>query len=236
MKIAALLATSQSVLLATSAFVPQLRPAPTGWRHGAPQMDFSFAVPSWFALPDAPPAEATELRDALVGGGELDRARIDELIDALAGRRVPFRQSLLGGGLWRASYTRGETPRWEKSRKALSFLENKAGQIYDVDGLRVVNYGEIVGQAAHFTAEGTFAAVSSPGNRCPKEFTVEIERGGLVLLGRPFLTTGISGPGYLRVLYIDEDIRIFESPNESPDRWEAAGLQVVQVRDGCWDA
>ena len=90
-----------------------------------------------------------------------------------------------------------------------------------------------------------------------------------MLFGNPLLTDAISGPGYLRVLYIvrrppygtaasrllichcgmhacsrahallssaqDEDIRIFLSPGDSPDRWEAAGLQVVQVRDGCFD-
>ena len=41
--------------------------------------------------------------------------------------------------------------------------------------------------------------------------------------------------GYLRVRYLDESIRIFESPRESPDRWEAAGLVVVQVRDALFD-
>lgn len=40
------------------------------------------------------------------------------------------------------------------------------------------------------------------GRNCPKDFDVAIERGGLVLFGQPFLISGISGPGYLRVLYI----------------------------------
>ena len=102
-----------------------------------------------------------------MGGEEkLDREAIDGLIDALAARRVPFRPELLGGGLWRASYTRGETPRWEKSQKALAFLKNKAGQEYDVDAKRVSNYGEIVGSACYFTAEGSFSAVDSAGELC----------------------------------------------------------------------
>lgn len=216
------------LVVATASLVPR-----------APSPRMAFTLPAWFdglTAATGRPAEAIELRDALISGDDLDRPRCDECIDSLAARKVPFRKELLGGGLWRASYTRGETPRWEKSRKALSFLDNKAGQIYDVDALRVSNYGEIASTAAYFTAEGTFSPVSSPGGSCPKDFEVAIERGGLVLFGRPFLTTGISGPGYLRVLYIDDDIRIFESPNESPDRWEAAGLQVVQVRDDCFDA
>ena len=37
--------------------------------------------------------------------------------------------------------------------------------------------------------------------------------------------------GALRVLYADEDIRIFTNRADSPDRWESEGLVVVQVRD-----
>ena len=55
--------------------------------------------------------------------------------------------------------------------------------------------------------------------------------GGFVLFGKEFVSAAISGPGFLRCLYIDEDVRIFESPKESPGRWEEQGLVVVQVRD-----
>ena len=37
--------------------------------------------------------------------------------------------------------------------------------------------------------------------------------------------------GALRVLYADDDIRIFTNRADSPDRWESEGLVVVQVRD-----
>jgi hypothetical protein len=67
--------------------------------------------------------------------------------------------------------------------------------------------------------------------RCPVDFDVAISQGGFVLGGTPFLSSAISGPGYLRCLYIDEGVRIFESPKDSPDRWEESGLVVVQVRD-----
>ena len=52
-----------------------------------------------------------------------------------------------------------------------------------------------------------------------------------MLLGKPFVSSAISGPGYLRVLYLDEELRVFESPTSSPDRWEEAGLRVVQIRE-----
>ena len=60
---------------------------------------------------------------------------------------------------------------------------------------------------------------------------MRIEQGGFVLLGKPFVSGAISGPGYLRVLYLDEDVRVFESPTDSPDKWEEAGLRVVQVNE-----
>lgn len=40
-----------------------------------------------------------------------------------------------------------------------------------------------------------------------------------------------TGPGQLRVRYVDDRVRIFESPADSPDSWEKAGLLVVQIRE-----
>ena len=63
------------------------------------------------------------------------------------------------------------------------------------------------------------------------DFDVSVTRGGFVIGGKEFMSGAISGPGYLRCLYIDNSIRIFESPSDSPQRWEQAGLIVVQVLD-----
>lgn len=41
----------------------------------------------------------------------------------------------------------------------------------------------------------------------------------------------LTGPGLLRVRYLDDRVRIFESPTDSPDSWEKAGLLVVQIRE-----
>jgi|EP00908_Phaeocystis_cordata_P009160 hypothetical protein len=195
-------------------------------------------------------ATATELRtlliDAVTAGSTPDASRADALIQELADARVPFRSELLGSSasesaivsspaaespLWRACYSSGRTPRWERNAKALGNLfENRAGQAYDARAQRVCNYGEVLGKSCYFTAEGSFSAVDDV-RRCPKDFDVAIERGGLVLLGKPFVSSAISGPGYLRVLYLDEELRVFESPTSSPDRWEEAGLRVVQIRE-----
>jgi hypothetical protein len=185
-----------------------------------------------------PPAAAAQLRDSLVAGVR-DMGTLTPLVDECVAARAPFKAELLGDGeLWRAvSIVRGETPRWERSARLLPFLSNRAGQAYTLAGAggsgTVVNYGEVLGRALYFKASGSFSrAPSSSGDgRCPQDFNVAIDNGGFVAGGREFVSDAISGPGFLRCLYIDGDIRIFESPTDSPDRWEEAGLVVVQVRD-----
>ena len=103
--------------------------------------------------------------------------------------------------------------------------------MYDADSLRVENYAELLGSLAYFTAEGRFEEADRAVSRCPKDFNVEVEQGGIVIRGKCFLSSAITGSGFLRVRYVDGDIRILESARDSPGRWEAAGLQVVQVRD-----
>ena len=109
----------------------------------------------------------------------------------------------------------------------------------------VANYGEVAGPSVYFTACGSFTERDASVARCPKDYDVAIEEGGFVLFGRPFLSSAIKGPGFLRVLYLDEDLRIFESPTDSPDTgrdvtgekgvWESAGLKVVQVREAAFE-
>lgn len=189
------------------------------------------------------PPEATRLRDALVAG-ERDGAELAPLVDACTASRAPFRPEVLGdGALWRAvSIVRGEVPRWERNARLLPFFSNRAGQAYTIDSSgrsTVVNYGEVLGRALYFKAEGTFKPAKAPAPplalpgslRCPVDFDVSIREGGFVLGGKPFVSSAISGLGFLRVQYLDDDIRIFESPKDSPDKWEEGGLVVVQVRD-----
>ena len=209
----------------------------------------ALATTAWlpqFQLPQLgvqKPAAAVELRDALVAG-QSDMSTLAPLADACADARVRFDAKLLAdGALWRAtSIVRGEVPRWERNARLLPFLANRAGQAYSLGGGgggggSVTNYGEVLGRGLYFKACGTFAPApkQTSSDRCPQDFTVAITEGGFVLGGAPFLSSAISGPGFLRILYVDEDIRIFESPKDSPDRWEEAGLVVVQVRDDLFD-
>ena len=204
------------------------------------------SFPGWpTKAPPKPPAAAATLLDALLAG-ESDGAVVQPLVDELCEAKVPFNAKLLGdGALWRAvSIVSGETPRWQRNAKLLPFLNNRAGQAYTIadagDGSSgsVVNYGEVFGRSFYFKAEGTFepaAAASAGSARCPIDFNVAVSSGGFVLGGKPFLSNAISGPGYLRCRYIDENLRIFESPKDSPDRWEEAGLVVVQVKDSLFE-
>ena len=199
-------------------------------------------LPSLFgSAPARPFAAAATLRDALVADTG-DEAELNALVDELMAARVPFRGGLLAdGALWRASFVRGTKPRWRKNAELLPFLNNRQGQAYAPfadggEGGTVLNYGEVLGRALFFKAVGSFTPVDARATRCPKDFDVSIERGGFVLgEAFPFLSEAISGPGYLRCRYIDEELRIFESPQASPDTgggpWEQAGLIVVQVRD-----
>ena len=135
---------------------------------------------------------------------------------------------------------------------------NIQGQQYRYrDGERgVVNYAEILGKSFHLRAYGTYekdgdndeeenatspfdnvlaflgGGVSSSSSsliQCPADFTVTVTKGSFFLF-RQRLDIPISGTGYLRVLYADENLRIFVSPKSTTDeRWEKAGLTVAQV-------
>jgi len=201
-------------------------------------LNLQFEVPSWLQ-PKSRPPEAIALRDQLVQG-DGDSGELQELVEACCAARVPFRAELLGDGeLWRATPVKGRIPRWQRNRNLIPTLRNRAGQAYQLAGASdgsVVNYGEVLGRALYFKAEGSFSkAPTSSGNRCPQDFDVKVTQGGFVLGGRAFVSGAISGPGFLRCLYLDEDVRIFESPTTSPDRWEEAGLIVVQVRDALFE-
>lgn len=203
-------------------------------------------VRCYFWLPWSTTETAKEMKEILLNakGEPLDadnRKLVEEKMLSLIAARVPCPAELLGSssspsdGLWRSVFIQGRTPRWEENARFFRpLVRNKVGQAYDASTGKVTNYGEILGSSVHFVAEGQFSA-KDDGSQCPKEFDVEIEQGGLVVLGLPLLSSAISGPGLVRVLYIDEDLRIFESPTESPDRWEEEGLRVIQVRDQLYD-
>jgi hypothetical protein len=164
----------------------------------------------------------------------LDEARLSEVVDSLAAAKVDFDPAMLGGGLWLSLYTRGPKPKWQRNAELLGFaLKNKAGQSYDADKRTVRNYGELLGGFVAFSADGVFQLPPAM-DRCPVDIGVSVESGGISVAGLA-INLGIKGPGLLRVEYVDDRVRIFTSPNTSPDDWEAAGLTVVQIRETALD-
>ena len=193
----------------------------------------AFANPP-LSAPRARPEAADELQRLVTAGwngARVDADRCSQLIDALASMGGPFDASDLGGGLWLALHSRGPVPKWQKNQELLKVfgVRNRAGQTYFPKDKRVENYGEVVGSAVTFGAEGTFALPAGP-LRAPCDLPVEIAAGGLTVFGKRF-ELPIAGPGLVRVLYHDSTMRIFESPLTSQDKWEESGLVVVQVRE-----
>ena len=161
----------------------------------------------------------------------VDDVRASSLVDSLASSKRSFDAASLGGGLWLSLYTRGPKPRWQSNGEFLGRfgVRNRAGQAYDPAAGAVRNYGELFGDLASFSAEGTFE-VPKNAKTLPVDVSVSISSGGLTVLGSRF-ELPISGPGLLRILYVDDRIRVFESPTDSPEKWEESGLVVVQVRE-----
>ena len=60
-----------------------------------------------------------------------------------------------------------------------------------------------------------------------------VDGGGITVLGAR-VPLPIKGKGFLRCLYVDKDMRVFESPvdEKTSEQWEERGLVVVQVRAG----
>ena len=176
-----------------------------------------------------------ELREWSTRETEDRRATIEELIDELVAARVPVPRRGLGSGLWVSAFTRGNEPRWQRNAKLLAPFaktKNLAGQQYFQSAereSRVINYGEIFGSSLFVTASGTFQKASgSQGLQCPQDFDVFIDSGALTILGNE-IPLPVKGTGLLRVLFANDECRIFVSPTDSPDRWEEAGLVVVQI-------
>ena len=106
--------------------------------------------------------------------------------------------------------------------------ETRSGKRQEDNSLLLGNVLEIFG--------GGKSASRKASNmiQCPADFTVTVTKGSFFVLGRRF-DIPIAGTGYLRVLYADENLRIFVSPKSTTDdRWEKAGLKVAQVNINCF--
>jgi hypothetical protein len=68
--------------------------------------------------------------------------------------------------------------------------------------------------------------------QCPADYTVDAYKVGISILGKRVASFGISGRGFMRVLYADPQMRIFTAPQDTTDDsiGEKAGLTVLQIR------
>ena len=69
----------------------------------------------------------------------------------------------------------------------------------------------------------------------PYDYTAQVTGASIVLFQKFSLDLTIEGTGIVRVLYADENLRVFLSPKDTNvtkggGDWESAGLVVVQVR------
>lgn len=90
--------------------------------------------------------------------------------------------------------------------------------------------------------ESVFESLFSSSNKSnsqykptPYDYTAEVTGASIVLFQKFSLDLTIEGTGIVRVLYADENLRVFLSPKNTNvtkggGDWESAGLVVVQVR------
>ncbi|EKX38422.1 hypothetical protein GUITHDRAFT_115394 [Guillardia theta CCMP2712] len=162
---------------------------------------------------------------AAQGDGARD---IDSLIAQLVRSGSSWDAELLSSGPWLALYTQGKPPRWQRQAQWLPWARNVASQDYDVGGGRVRNRGEIWGSRVFVTVEGELQELQPERTFTPKMFQAGIQSGTLHVLGLE-IPLPIRGRGFAKLLYLDRNVRIFQSPKESESEWEEEGLVVVQV-------
>ncbi|GAB4821735.1 hypothetical protein N2152v2_008781 [Parachlorella kessleri] len=179
---------------------------------------------------------------------QLERKRVDVLVDQLMEAREPFNEALIGNGPWQVVYSRGPLP-WQQWTAPgwLVGASNKASQEFIPQGRRVINRGQVLGNAVIVTAEGTY----EPQAAAPEE-QQQGQRAGAPLLAvfgkgkgegtklpqvlRATITSGtlhivpwkldiplpIRGTGTVELTYCDDSLRVFKG---------SGGAVTVQVRE-----
>jgi len=150
-----------------------------------------------------------------------DKIRADALIAELSASKVSFKPSQLGGGAWRAVYTKGPQPRWRIGSSG------KASQNYDTASSTVTNSAGVIGDLVKVEAFGKYEQVDLKSST-PKDYTVTVTRGA-IKVGGLSVPLGIKGEGRQRVMYVDDNLRIFQSLADTPGGWEEKDLLVVQI-------
>jgi hypothetical protein len=190
--------------------------------------------------------------------GDTLSTKINPLVKSLISSRSSFDPSkCINGPLFASIHFIGDTPLWEKIGSGA--VRNIKGQKINLNDNTFTNYAEILGDNLCLKAIGElsdigpvqsavdennpfdsftslFANKKSSNLPTPYDYEARVTGASVSLLGASF-DLSIEGTGTVRVLYADENLRIFVSPTDTnvtkgAGDWESEGLIVVQVRVG----
>lgn len=193
--------------------------------------------------------------------GDALNKKINPLVQTLISSKSSFDPSkCIDGPLFASIYFIGSTPLWEKIGSGA--VRNVKGQKYDLNDNSFTNYAEIWGDSFCLKAIGELSEVgpvqsavvddTNPFNSftslfankqsasllpTPYDYEARVTGASISLWNKFTFNLSIEGTGTVRVLYADENLRIFLSPTDTnvtkgAGDWESEGLIVVQVRVG----
>ncbi|KAL7495312.1 hypothetical protein ACHAWT_003782 [Skeletonema menzelii] len=236
---------------------------PTRWKNNI--VSTRAISPSSVATSTSTKEASTELLRLLIqkanepkNGDGLSK-QINPLVQTLISSKSSFNpSSCIDGPLFASIHFIGDTPLWEKIGSGA--VRNVKGQKYNLDDNTFTNYAEIWGDNLCLKAVGEFSAIgpiqsavddNNPFNSItslfsnkqsnilptPYDYEARVTGASISLWNKFTLNLSIEGTGTVRVLYADENLRIFLSPTDTnvtkgAGDWESEGLVVVQVRVG----
>ena len=191
--------------------------------------------------------------------GDARNEQINALVDTLIKSKSSFNPSTcIDGPLFASIHFIGDTPLWEKIGSGA--VRNVKGQKINLNDNTFSNYAEIFGDNLCLIATGElsdvgpvqsavddnnpfnsfsslFASKQSSNLPTPYDYEAKVTGASISFLEKYSLNLSIEGTGIVRVLYADENLRIFVSPTDTnvtkgAEGWESEGLIVVQVRVG----
>ncbi|KAL9182561.1 hypothetical protein ACHAXT_013213 [Thalassiosira profunda] len=171
----------------------------------------------------------------------------------------------MDGPLFATVHFIGDTPLWEKIGIGGRTVKGQKYMLGNGDEGTFCNYAEIAGENFYLKAVGNcksngpvelessgkgsdgnlFGALASLFNNdsyrqstllpTPYDYSATVTGASIVLFQNLSLDLSIEGTGTVRVLYADQNLRIFLSPTDTNVKkgggdWEKEGLVVVQVR------
>lgn len=139
-------------------------------------------------------------------------SEIFELIERLTSSTEPFKEELLGGGPWQVVYTSGPLL-WQRITGGKRAA--KASQEFIPNGRQIINRGTFLGTRAEVTAQGTYRlAEEEDATSLPMRIVASVATGQLIAFGFN-IPLPIKGSGLVDLLYLDQNVRIFRSPQGS---------------------